>query len=319
MLQRDKRRGFTLIELLVVIAIIAILVALLLPAVQQVREAARKSQCQDHLHNIVVAMHSYEGNYKTLPPGYVLQADNSSPSNRAANWSWNAMIMPYVEQKPAYDICQVGATPMTFAIANATKRAVMQSPIDLFRCPSDNGEDQNDAVDDRRFADNAGTNRHSATANYIAVNSSNIPRPNAGVASADADGAFFRNSKTTFAKITDGTSNVLLMGERSWAKADTSNNMPYAATLWGINGIDGAQNRSIASGMGSGQRRLNCPENAECRRAFISLHPGGAQFALGDGKVTFISENIDHNPDAGPNSVYEFLLAIADGNPVRVP
>jgi prepilin-type N-terminal cleavage/methylation domain-containing protein len=315
------RRGFTLIELLVVIAIIAILVALLLPAVQQVREAARKSQCQDHLHNIAVAMHNYEVNFKTLMPGFVRQATNTQPSDQAANWSWNAMIMPFVEQKAAYDRVQPGSMPMTFALnaANAAKRDVMQEPIDLFRCPSDNGEDRNDAHVDRRYHDDASTTRHTATMNYVGVNSSNQIRQNYGVTPTDANGVFYMNSKTTFAKITDGTSNVLFVGERSWKKADTSGNLPYAANLWGINGPGGNMNGGMASGMGCGLRRLNCPENSECRRAFVSLHPGGVQFALGDGKVTFLGENIDHNVDAAVNSVFEYLLAYDDGNPVKVP
>lgn len=314
-----RRRGFTLIELLVVIAIIAILVALLLPAVQAVREAARRSQCQDHLHNIVIAMHNYEGVAKTLPPGYVWQADNSSPSIYAANWSWSSMLMPYVEMKPAFDVVQPGSIPMTFAIANQTKRDTMQQTIPLYRCPSDNGEDRNDDHNDRKLEDNAGTKRHVATSNYIANNGSNIPRPNRGTPSADSNGAFYRNSKTTFSRITDGTGNVVLMGERSWKKADTSGNLPYAALTWGQNGQDGSQNYGIASAHGTGQRRINCPENTECRRAFISLHPGGAHFGMGDGKVTFLSENIDHDPNAAVNSVFEYLLGIDDGNSVAVP
>ena len=74
--RQSLRTGFTLIELLVVIAIIAILVALLLPAVQQVREAARKSQCQDHLHNLVIGIHNYESSFKVLPPAMIADHHN---------------------------------------------------------------------------------------------------------------------------------------------------------------------------------------------------------------------------------------------------
>ncbi|MFV0442268.1 MAG: type II secretion system protein, partial [Planctomycetaceae bacterium] len=93
---RKGRRGFTLIELLVVIAIIAILVALLLPAVQQVREAARKSQCQDHFHNLVIAMHSYEGTFKGLPLAVAANNTGHGPS------VW-VHVLPFIEQKPLYD------------------------------------------------------------------------------------------------------------------------------------------------------------------------------------------------------------------------
>ncbi|MEZ6064353.1 MAG: DUF1559 domain-containing protein [Planctomycetaceae bacterium] len=313
-----SKRGFTLIELLVVIAIIAILVALLLPAVQQVREAARKSQCQDHLHNIVIAMHDYEVSFGTLMPGHIQQETTA----RRANWSWSAFVLMYSEQKPAYDQLEVGKTSMAVALSVPAKLRIVQTPVALMICPSDNGEELNNNSDDRRFQDDTDTNRAGARGNYIAVNSSGRPRPNNGNAHGNANGVFHRNSKTTIAKITDGTSNVLFVGERSWKKTDTSGNLPYAALVWGINGNGGDSNQGMASGMGTGQRKVNCPENAECRRAFLSLHPGGAQFALGDGKVTFISENIDHRADdanGAVDSVFEYLLAKDDGNPVSAP
>jgi prepilin-type processing-associated H-X9-DG protein len=154
------------------------------------------------------------------------------------------------------------------------------------------------------------------TANYVAVNSSGQIRPNRGAPNADANGIFVRDAPTKFARITDGTSNTLLLGERHWEKTDTSGNMPYAAMLWGVNGTAGAQDRSMASAMGCGLRRLNCPENSECRRAFSSNHPGGAMFTLADGSVRFVNETIEHNTDAAVNSMYEYLLSMNDGVPV---
>lgn len=315
--RRDRfRGGFTLVELLVVIAIIGILIALLLPAVQAAREAARRSQCSNNLKQLGLGMHNYHDVQKSLPMGNINQ-DNTDV--RTANWSWQAFLMKFVEQGAAADQVQVGQIPMSQAIADATMRGIMQQPMATFRCPSDVGADQNDAIDARRFQDVNGTNRHTATANYVAVNSSGQIRPNRGTPDADADGAFRRNIGTKFRDITDGTSNVALVGERRWKKPDTSGNFAYAAVLWGVNGIAGGQDRSMASAMGCGFRKLNCPENNQCRRAFSSMHPGGSQFAFGDGSVHFISETIEHNTDAAVNSAYEYLLAIDDGNPVQIP
>src|ERR1700724_429587 len=96
---RQKRKAFTLIELLVVIAIIAILIALLVPAVQKVREAATRTQCINNLKQIGLAMHSYEGVYKRLPPGYTATAAYPSTS---PGWGWAAHILPYLDQGVVY-------------------------------------------------------------------------------------------------------------------------------------------------------------------------------------------------------------------------
>ncbi|MEZ6055736.1 MAG: DUF1559 domain-containing protein [Planctomycetaceae bacterium] len=127
-----KRRGFTLIELLVVIAIIAILVALLLPAVQSVREAARRSQCQDHLHNIVIAFHNYEGVNKGLP----MSATSTGPE-----WGWGARMLSFVEQKPMFDQLNVNRSPFNNALQNQFQ--LLQTGMDIYRCPSDTSDETN--------------------------------------------------------------------------------------------------------------------------------------------------------------------------------
>ena len=308
-----SRKGFTLIELLVVIAIIAILVALLLPAVQQAREAARRSQCQSNLKQIGIAMHNYHDVHSTLPPGYVHQLNNSV-HNRAPNWSWGAYIMPYLDQATSYQELRVGDNNMLTAINDPALRAIIQTPIPAMRCPTDVGPERNDKSDDRRFRDTiANVNRHGNTSNYVAVNSSGTLRPNPGDPNANANGAFYRNSRTKFRDITDGTSNVLLVGERAWKRTDAG--LIEAANVWGVNGQDGNQNRSMASALGCGFRKLNCPPNTgECRRTFVSPHIGVVYFLLADGAVKSLSQNIEHNTNAAVNSLFEYLIDIDDEN-----
>lgn len=310
----SQRQGFTLIELLVVIAIIAILVALLLPAVQAVREAARRSQCQDHLHNIVIGMHNYESTNRVFPPG-VVEQDTSDPA--AANWSWGAQLMPYVEQKPAYDQLQVGKNNMSWSINDPTRFLVAEASIALFLCPSDTAPQVAPSNATRRWRNTAGgNNRHGAVASYVAVNGAGDIARNAGIPDSGASGAFFVNSSTRFASLIDGSSNIILVGERCW-KIGKNTNETYSGVLWGSPGTAEADNGGLAAVLGSGHMQINCPEDAfACRRSFSSGHPGGAHFALGDGKVTFLSENMNHDKNAAINSTFEYLLSINDGNPV---
>jgi prepilin-type N-terminal cleavage/methylation domain-containing protein len=296
-----KQAGFTLIELLVVIAIIAILVALLLPAVQQVREAARKSQCQDHLHNLAIAVHSYEGVHKFLP-GVVTTAPDldTCGTNSNSGWGWGVAIMPNIEQKPMYDQLNVGRSLAIALASDANARTQMQRPIDIFLCPSDNSPETNQGLrcnrsnfaHDRNWAGSCApmpANFYTATANYVAVTGH-------GMVGVGAQRGIIGREYIEMAAIKDGTSNTLLLGEReqecaaaTWVGArnhagNGNKGVNYVAgsTFQKINGIDTAAVTGGASG------------TVTCTYGFSSKHPGGSQFALGDGKVTFLSENIDH-------------------------
>jgi prepilin-type N-terminal cleavage/methylation domain-containing protein len=340
-----RRRGFTLIELLVVIAIIAILVAMLLPAVQQVREAARKSQCQDHLHNLGIAMHSYEGNFKMLPPGMIPEhswttgmAPPYAADQNMANWTWGAMILPFVEQKPAYDRLGVSTRRASVAVDDWNNtRAVFETPVDLFRCPSDAAPDLN--TNGRRVrGETDGTLRGTALANYVGVNRGHRPATNPGdqgyeiVHSRDVidprTGSFLLGSGVRFQMISDGTSNTLWIGERIYRIGDRVGTWDpragnvFVSTGRGSDIFDCAGDGDCATDAlgalgfhGPNQSLLNADGSKNDGRGqcgFSSLHPGGAQFVLGDGKVTFLSENIDL-------FVASYLALKADGQPVRVP
>ena len=196
-----RRAGFTLIELLVVIAIITILVSLLLPGVQQSREAARRTQCANHLKQIGIALHNYHGSHSTFPPGWVDQNQGY-----VANWGWLAYLLPQLEQSALYSGLSVGELSLGQALTIPEHQQRMKTVLPLFRCPSDSGPDLNNITplisDDLRAVD-------VATANYVGSNG--------GGNWSEGDellGVFGRNSNIEFRDITDGTSNTIVVGER---------------------------------------------------------------------------------------------------------
>lgn len=135
---QTRRRGFTLIELLVLMAIIGILIALLVPAVQQAREAARRSQCNNNLKQIGVALHNYHSTHSTFPPGYIgnLVGD---PTN-GKGWAWGAMLLPYLDQAPLYKSLDLNRYTLLDVLATPSKRPLLQTPLAVFRCASDVGD-----------------------------------------------------------------------------------------------------------------------------------------------------------------------------------
>jgi prepilin-type N-terminal cleavage/methylation domain-containing protein len=312
-MKANVRRGFTLIELLVVIAIIAILIALLLPAVQQAREAARRSQCKNNLKQIGLAFHNYHDVFNMFPMGFMatLPVTNSgggaSTSTERSLWSWGAYILPYVDQAPLYSTLNVGNVALWQDLT--TNLALLQTPLPVFKCASDVGPNLNnfdDSVATTSSADaydayvtSNGTDRIPiALSNYIMVSGSSdstSPAVCPGMYGPPM-GIGYINSRIGVRDVTDGTSNVLMVGERCWSFKGRVIGAGNALGFSAETDAAGSNIRTAALAvLGIGYDGINAVINApHARRAFNSSHVGGAQFVMTDGAVRFISENIDY-------------------------
>ncbi len=330
MVVKKQVHAFTLVELLVVIAIIGVLVGLLLPAVQAAREAARRMQCSNNLKQLALAMHNYSSTHGRFPPAYIrvyfqpAQTNTDLDQERRGNWGWGALLFPFIEQTALHTNLNVG--PVTFAsnLDVVATRTMLQTSLSMYRCPSDDGPLLNV---DRVVRSHANTvNYETTTSNYLGVNNTGTVDGNPP---AIRRGVFIRDQGTKFGEITDGTSNTFCIGERAWRKMQSTGIMgiPAAGLAFGCRGqATGVQGDfGIMDVVSAGRFRINYNQGVVTRlkRAFSSNHTGGAQFANCDGSVRFISETIDgdmqvsqQSLDADPNSTWENLIAISDGNPV---
>ncbi|MGD9853877.1 MAG: DUF1559 domain-containing protein [Planctomycetaceae bacterium] len=196
---RSCRRAFTLIELLVVIAIIAILIALLLPAVQQAREAARRTQCKNHLKQIGLAVHNYVDVYLAFPPSACINPQITVTGNNGS-WGVHGRILPYLEQGNLYD-------HVDLTIAWDFQPMISGLKIPAYACPSDPKSDE--------VRDPGGGKPFLYSTNYgFNFGTWFVYDPLSG---RGGDGMFFPNAKLSFAQAADGTSNTLLVSEvKAW-------------------------------------------------------------------------------------------------------
>lgn len=307
-----QRRAFTLIELLVVIAIIAILISLLLPAVQQAREAARRTQCKNNLKQLGLALHNYHDSHTGFAPGWIDQ--NQSV---AANWGWSVYLMPAMEQGNMYQQLQVGEIHLSDALDSVIHLRLMTTPLPGFRCPSDTAPSVNVR---NPLLSTLGTSQSVASSNYVGANGGGD-----WTYDGNLQGSFGRNSHAKIRDFTDGTSNTIMVGERAWelqlvgGGKDPCN----AAAVYGVSADPTAGTHTQRTTMAKGLHGMNqtgpdttvSPVVPICARSFSSLHAGGAQFLLADGSVRFVSENIqrDQNGTNG-NYIWQNLLNKADGN-----
>ena len=322
------RSGFTLVELLVVIAIIGVLIALLLPAVQQAREAARRMQCSNNLKQLGLAFHNYHDTLGKLPPMYIQEVPST---DNYGHWAWSVFLLPYLEQGNTYDAMQPNTRSASVAIG--ANKQIFQTRNDAFRCPSDTGPDFHDSGLDPGYAiEGPSGGGGVALSNYVV--SVNIANPRQRKATDGRTGTtgnigpFYRDSNTGFRDITDGLSHTLLVGERAWQRGGVRNSagMLYAVRDADQNGpaagdVGGGWNQGVVTIAGAVRYPINVvltSPNTERNAAFSSHHPGGAQFLLGDGATRFISDTVELNNDSAwtPNSVLEALVGMADGQVV---
>jgi prepilin-type N-terminal cleavage/methylation domain-containing protein len=272
------RRAFTLIELLVVIAIIAILIGLLLPAVQKVREAASLATCRNNLKQIGLALHNYHDTRGAFPVGY-LDPTPWPQLDNGPGWGWGAFILPYLEQESLYK--QINFSTDVGAPANANIRTTF---LKIFFCPSDQLKNPITVTD-------GGSNSWAlAQASYVACNG------NDGVddfTTPDHTGAFVRAVKGfRIADITDGLSNTLFVGDRTvrlsyctWVGGPTGALNPFLQSP----GDFGAEVTLLMCH--AGDTGPNTPGVFDADST-SSPHRVGVPFLFGDGSVHFLSNSI---------------------------
>jgi prepilin-type N-terminal cleavage/methylation domain-containing protein len=292
---RDPRRAFTLVELLVVIAIIGILIALLLPAVQAAREAARRMQCSNNLKQIALSLHNYHDTFKSLPPGHIRREIDPATGNPRWAWTngygWGGLALPFVEQGSLHSLID-----FTVSVYDPVNLAVlaMDTPS-LLQCPSDE-------IPLRANPQNPGDAANQiVTSDYVACGGSfaNSHREPVAVSSSsnyvdrDLNGMFSADVAYKFRDCKDGTSNTFLVGETIYR---SNNNYGFNATYLGSARLtDGRPYRTLRL-IRPGDRFINDPRTSTgvMRDTYSSYHPGGTQFALTDGSARFVSETIEH-------------------------
>jgi len=299
----ERRAGFTLVELLLVIAIIGVLIALLLPAVQAAREAARRTQCTNNLKQIGLAVHNYHTVFGSFPPGNVVKTAGVCPGNAGAQvesedaTNWLISILPYVEQKALYD-------EYDFEAYNESppNRRVRETLVSTYVCPSDVGADKLTVPGDGPArADQlnitympgsyrAMTGRSNGFRYLDSGQISNYPRPWRGA--IHMIGALgFRTESVRH--VGDGTSNTLMAGE------STTRTSPAWRTFWAYSfahfSLSAAtpQARILLGDYDECSSVGGTGHSTPCRRGWGSFHGTGLNFLVCDGSVRFLGDTID--------------------------
>ncbi len=296
-------RGFTLIELLVVIAIMAILIALLLPAVQQAREAARRTQCKNNLHQVIYALQNYHQAFEVLPPGSVNQTGPIHNMPDGFHHGWYTSLLPFLDQQPVFRHIDPD-----LGIYTEEQRAARTTLIPVLLCLSDSGPYYASRSDDVPAA---------------LTNFAGVHHPVEAPIDVTNHGVLFLNSRVKMSDVPDGVSHTLFVGEMLRSAADLGWASGTSSTLrnGGLDINDTPAGSMYYNDPGAGSGPASWPATVVFDDAFDlalrndltllvggfgSHHEGGCHFALGDGSVRFLSENISQ-------TVYLQLLDRGDG------
>ena len=326
-LQRKSRRGFTLVELLVVIAIIGILIALLLPAVQMAREAARRISCGNNLKQYGIALQLYHDTHKQIPPGGGRGWGTPVQNPRIG---WQVRVLPFMEQNALYERLNQNAEAayngfVPFEGQNVRARTI-QVPYAM--CPSDPRDRVRGGWAQASYCGNLGSqrslSRNGSCNTFVTQNIHWMPGGNANHGNTTdvnrLNGLFGRlGVNVRLASITDGTSNTMMVGEVLMDCTD------HTAGWWSFNGGGNAHAstspplntmttcaRNQQEALDRGYLNPQCwqKNNWNYSWGFRSKHPTGAQFAFAIGSVHFINQTIDY-------ATYQYMGSRNDGKVVE--
>ncbi len=329
-----KKTGFTLVELLVVIAIIGILIALLLPAVQAAREAARRSQCSNNMKQLGLGLHNYHDTNKVFPPaalnpgsylanqayaaGYAPVLDPAKGTNLVRNFTGYIAILPHIELSSVYDAIDfrfaTGRADWPGAGGGGYQQAATDHKLIVFECPSDPGYDnphdyptQNMYTTENAYRSNYGfvSDIHEyRMCNNRSTNTPPCVYDKITVSSRAIFGGF--NGAARIASIIDGTSNTIAMMETPQRKTNSAYG-PFW-NMW-------THTHHVVMGL-STSYGINTPYSATNPLQYAwragSYHPGGAQALLADGSVRFVSET-------APILTLRAMVSAAGGEVVQMP
>jgi type II secretory pathway pseudopilin PulG len=322
------RRGLVIREIVVLTIIPSILASVLLPGVANVREAARRSNCSNNLKQQSLAMHNFESSFKRFPPGCSKSLSftgyGTADDDGRNLYAWGAHLLPYIEGESLYSaLAATNSNDLGGALEQEPTRLLLRTPRVVWRCQSDTSAP---ILNYRRpFELGDGEFTPMALSNYVAVAGSHD-------VSAYGNGMFYLNSTTKYADVTDGMSNTLMIGERSWTRGVWLQYQGYAATAYGVRSARERSHRGLADALGGGRVRINFSATSQShglgqsyvRRGFSSNHPGGVLFALADGSVQFVASDVDADIDPQTqcartpevDSVFERWLCRNDGQSV---
>lgn len=284
MTNRRRLRGFTLIELLVVIAIIAVLVAIMLPAVQQAREAARRSQCTNNVKQVMLAFHNYHDNFKGFPNRY---SRNGTTLN--SGFGWGLTLLPYIEQSQLYDMWIPEKS-----FFDPENQPVLMTPVAPYICPTAPGGPRVMDISSGTTTTSTGIASDYVVFHQITTTGSGVTCTLCNTAAPKTAGTV-----TPIAWITDGLSNTIMMSEQAGRPdyyigrtKQASNTAMTNPKFWGAwasyqsvtaQGWNGAA--TPAAGGVFAMNRCNS-------QGVYSFHNGGAMFGMCDGRTQFISESV---------------------------